>query len=144
MHKKIYASGFIYNPSARKILLQKPKQIDSSLGEWYLFGKEGSSSKEPEEIFKQAVRQLLKIKLETIENVYSYFSKDLNKNHFILYAETDRVKNFSPKKGFVFGWFTFKQILKLPIGEQTKHDLIVSQRVISAKVRKSRGERTLE
>ena len=145
MHKKFYASGFLYNPSARKILLrQQLDKYNSPL--WCFFGKEKSNEKNPEQVFQKLIRKLLNIKINTkkIEPVYSYFHPALKKDHFVVYAEIDETKNFSSKNKALLSWFTFKQATKLPIDPQTKHDLVVSQRVIDAKIRKRLGEKTLE
>lgn len=145
MHKNIYASGFLYNPSTQQILLQKQQNSINSFV-WLLIGGEGKAEEKPEKIFQKTVRKLLKINLalKDIDEVYSYFHKEFNKNHFILYTKIKKVKKISSKNGLMFEWFTIKQTLKLPMSPQTKHDIIVGQRVMDAKVRKSLGERTLE
>ena len=146
MNKDFYASGFLYHPSTRQILLQQQKQTNDTSPVWSLFGGIGKSRENPQTTFQRVIHKLLdvKLKLNTIEPIYVYFYKDMDKNHSIVYAETVKTKNFSSKKGLTFSWFTFKQILKLRLDEQTKHDIVVAQRVIDSKVRKGLGLRTLE
>lgn len=142
MHKDSYASGFLYHPSTRQILLQQQKQTRDTTPLWSLLGGIGKSSDNAQITFQRVVHKLLhiKLKLNTIEPVYVYFYKDTDKNHSILYAEIAKTKNFSSKRGIKFSWFTFKQILKLQLDEQTRHDIIVGQRVIDAKERKRLGQ----
>lgn len=146
VHKDFYASGFLYYPPAQQILLQQPISTNG-LSLWSLFGAVVLSGETPKAAFQRIIKKqlALKIKPEMIESVYSYFQKDMERNHSILYAEAIEKKEFPPsEEGTISAWFTFKQILKLPLAEQTKHDIVVGQRVIQAKVRKSLGERTLE
>ena len=146
MHKDFYASGFLYHGPTEQILLQqKTKTQDSSPG-WSLFGGMGTSKHNPQLIFQRIVNKLLKIKLKTnvIEPVYVYFNKDMDKDHHIVYATIKTPKKFSPKNGVIFSWFTFRQVIKLKLDEQTKHDIVVAQRVIASKTRKRLGQHTLE
>ncbi|MCL5432627.1 MAG: hypothetical protein M1524_00735 [Patescibacteria group bacterium] len=145
MHKKFYASGFFYHPPTQQILLQQKKSTENSSSLWSMFGDECSSEKNAAQTFLRLINKLLKIKIKPdfIHPIYTYFHKDIGKNHAVFYAEVHEVKNFSSKKG-VFTWFTFKQILKLQLSEQTKQDLIVGQRVIDAGIRKGLGLKTLE
>jgi len=142
MHKDSYASGFLYHPSTRQILLQQQKQTRDTTPLWSLFGGIGKSSDNAQITFQRLIQKLLhiKLKLNTIEPVYVYFYKDTDKNYSIVYAEIAKTKNFSSKRGIKFSWFTFKQILKLQLDEQTRHDIIVGQRVIDAKERKRLGQ----
>lgn len=146
MHKTFYASGFFYHPPTRQILLQQQKGALDTSPFWSMFGGIGKSFENPQITFQRIIHKLLdiKLRLSIIEPVYVYFNKDIDKNHYIVYAETVKTKNFSSKNGVIFSWFTFRQILKLQLDEQTRHDITVGIRVIDAKVRKGLGLRTLE
>ena len=104
------------------------------------------SHQSAEATFQRAVQKLLGVKLSlaAIYPVYFYSSKGVYKNHHIVYAEVKELKKFLPKNGRSFDWFVFKQIPKLPLAEQAKHDIIVSQRVIDSHLRKRLGPKTLE
>lgn len=135
MKKSQYHSGFLYHPDSQKILL---RQIPSELKPaWSLLeGQEG------EPFGKILVSSLgLKIKDSAIQPIYDYFSK--GKKITIYYAEVAKIKDFPPKKTHSFGWFTVKEISKLPLSAQTKQDIIVGFRVIGSSVRKAAGEQTI-
>lgn len=135
MHKVFYASGFLYYAPTQQILLQ---QSNDTAPYWILFGGENDNLSQPEVVFQQLIRENLGVKLAPadIHEVYDYFHKDLNRNHFIVYGEiTTPIEKIKPKKGLTVGWFNFKQVTKLPLSEQTRQDIMVSQRVINAVAR---------
>lgn len=144
MHKDFYASGFIYHPKSQQILLQQ--QVSASNNkEWTLLGKKKAKNATGEETFKELFFEAinLKIKLANIKVIYSYFSKELNMDDNVYYAEVSKLYKTSVSKNTIFSWFTFKQIQKLNISEQTKQNIIIGQRVIDSSIRKSLGLRTI-
>lgn len=144
MHKDFYASGFIYHPKSQQILLQQQTSAnDNPL--WTLLGKKPTKNQTGEEALKDLFFELLnlKIKLDNIKIIYSYFSKELSKDHNIYYAEVKSLHKYPVSKHTTFAWFTFKQIQKLNVSEQTKQDIIIGQRVIDSSIRKSLGLRTI-
>ena len=146
MHKDFYASGFIYHSRSQQILLQQDNSAESE-PLWSLFGGENKTSeKTPEETFGRIIYLHLKFKVnpKNIFAVYSYPHQDKNKDNFIHYAEIKKLEKFKNTKKKIFSWFTFKQIQKLKISEQTKQDIMVSQRVIASSIRKKLGERTID
>ncbi|HEX8966006.1 MAG TPA: hypothetical protein VF820_06265 [Patescibacteria group bacterium] len=140
MHKRFYASGFIYHLPSQLILLQQPQSIDAP---WVLFEKEYEETKQPEDIFQNVISKSLNIKVKNIHKIYSYTEGNL-KNYSLFYATVNKLEDFPPKNGYIFRWFTFKEILKIRTTDQTKHNIVVGQRVIESTERKERGEQTLE
>lgn len=142
MHKDFYASGFIYHPPSGQILLQQQKTASKTPSIWSLIGGECLDKNCGKATFREILNKLLdlKLNLKEIYPIYSYSSRGNYKKQHILFAQIKTKKNFSPKKTFVFSWFTLKQILKLPLTEQAKHDIIIGQRVIDAIYRKSLGQ----
>lgn len=146
MHKDFYASGFIYHSKTAQILLQQENSAENE-PLWSLFGGESKASeKSPEETFVRIIYLHLKIKLnpKNVFVVYNYPHESKNKDHFIHYAKINKLEKFKNTKKKLFSWFTFKQIQKLKISEQTKQDIMVSQRVIASSIRKKLGERTID
>lgn len=132
MHKKFYASGFLYNPTTEQILLQQHK---SSSPLWSLFGGKNNNDEEPIHTFSRTIFKDLKIKITSgaIHPVYDYLNKKLNNHCYIFYAEVDNSeKKNRARQGYIMAWFTFKQIYKLPVEEQTRQDIMVGKRVIDA------------
>lgn len=146
MHKNFYASGFIYHAPTQQILLQQQTSVNNFPSVWSLFEGVNLYKEDAETAFLRIIYSSLRIKLnpKSIFPVYSYFHKKMNKNHYIICAEIKNLKDFSPNNGIIFAWFTFKQIVKLQLSEQAKHDITVGQRVIDARLRKSLGQKTLE
>ena len=146
MHKDFYASGFLFHLPTQQILLQQEKKTKNASPTWSLFGTKSKTKEDEKTAFQRIIHKTLKLKLslKSIEPIYVYFHKEMNRNHSLLYGQVTRLKNFPPKNGVTFSWFTFKQVLKLPIDEQTKHDIVVGQRVVASKARKLSGQQTLE
>ncbi len=142
MHKKFYASGFIHHLDSQQILLQQDTSSQDLSSQWFLFSGPHTEKESPETVFKNVVKDLLKIKVDDVLSVYSYENE--KENQTIVYAEIESLQEFPPKNGLVFNWFSFKDIPKLKITPQTKHDIVVGQRVIEASGRKSRGEHTFQ
>lgn len=144
MHKAFYASGFLFHPPTQQILLQQ--QLNTSPALWSLLGGIYLVEESAEKAFQRIVLKLLKHRLPvtSIYPIYTYDREDAEKNKAILYADIDKQIEFRPTKELAFGWFTRKQIMKLPLDPQTKQDIIVGHRVIDAKTRKILGEHTLE
>lgn len=131
-------------PSQQILLQQQTAPNKSSL--WSLFGKQGLHKENPETTFQSVIYDLLHVKLpiSKIYPIYSYFNKEINKDHVVVYAEVAALRNFTLPKTIKCAWFTLKQTHKLQLPEQTKHDIIIGQRVIDARMRKSLGLLTLE
>lgn len=145
MHKKFYASGFLYHPPTQQILLQQQIGIDSS-SSWSLIGGENKNKETAEISFKRILDFLLDlhVTLSAIYPIYAYFDQHNATSHSISYAEVKKMKQFPSVKGMTFSWFNRRQIYKIGLDEQTRQDVTIGLRVIDAKVRKSLGLRTLE
>lgn len=141
MHKGFYASGFLYNPDSEQILLQQ--QLSSLTSSWSLFENTYIEEDKGQETFTKTIKQLLHVRLDSIHPVYSYIDEVLGKNQYVFYAVCYKTKPLKNTKDQVTQWFSFKEVTKLNIPEQIRHDIIVGQRVIEAAGRKSRGEHTL-
>lgn len=139
MHKTFYASGFLYHlPSQQILLRQGNKEIAQGTSVfWSFIGGHSKAKEDDKKAFERVMKELLGIKLDPkrIFSVYDYFHTTLKTNHFVVYAEITDAKLFKPSKDHSFAWFSQKQISKLPFVEQTKHDMIVAQRVINKKSR---------
>jgi hypothetical protein len=138
MHKKFYASGFLFHTLSNQILLQQHTASDT-ISPWSFIGGISDGILEPESVFKAALYANLGLTLDVVYPVYTYGVETAQIPQHIFYGELDQAQEFSPHQGFTFSWFTFKQILSLDASEQVKHDIIIGQRVIDAAVRKSLG-----
>lgn len=84
-------------------------------------------------IFQRLISNTLHLSLsiKRIYPVYDYFHSVYQKTHYVFYAQVARMQTYASAKDTV-SWFTFKQTTKLHFSEQTKQDIVVSQRVILA------------
>lgn len=144
MHKGFYASGFLYDSQTERILLQQHGTTISAASPWFLFEGNYEESEEPEALFKTLIHNTLNVHVASVYPIYTYFNEILEKYHSVVYATVNEAKKFSAKNNCIFEWFSFKEISKLNLTDQTKHDIIVGQRVIDAAGRKSRGEHTFQ
>lgn len=144
MHKAFYASGFLYHPPTQQILLQIEK-LDEDNTVWSLIGGHGKSGEDDKKAIKRIFLSLLglDIKDHNINSVYSYFNEELSSDHFIVYAHIRKPEIFKPKKKKTFSWYTQKQIMKLPLAQQTKHDITISKRVIDLGIREAEAKKLL-
>lgn len=134
MHKKVYASGFIYFLPTQQILLQQSSS-DKSITEWELFGGVTEGKETPIETFHRIINDVLHIaiSLKDIQFVYDYFHEGKKLNAHIHFVPVNVVPdNLKVKKGVIVSPFSFKQLHKLGVSEQTKQDITVGQRVINA------------
>lgn len=143
MHKKFYASGFIYLSSTQQILLQQHKP---SAPLWSLFGGKSQNKETPINTFRRVTYRQSKIKItsNSVNSVYDYFNTELNSHCYVFYAQIDRERKEIPvRKGHTVKWFTFKQIHKLPVNEKTRQDITVAKRVIDAIVRNKESQNNI-
>lgn len=141
MHKGFYASGFLYNPDSQQILLQQ--QIASPTSTWTFFETLYTNSDAAEHVFVQTIRTLLHIQLQHVYPIYSYVNDVLGKNQDVFYAIYKDSLHKSQGK-YNLKWFSFKEVAKLNIPDQVRHDIVVGHRVIEAAGRKARGEHTFQ
>ncbi|MBI2008080.1 hypothetical protein HYS82_00280 [Candidatus Amesbacteria bacterium] len=132
MVRSYYTAGFLYHPETQQVLLQ---QKNPGL-DWEMFGGE-SDMKDPQAFFeKMMIRVLGNISgVKKIYPVYSYFNASMHKTHYIYYAIVARLKNYHSRTGETLAWFNFKQVAKLALSAQAKHDIVVAGRVIAAQAR---------
>ncbi len=140
--KKFYASGFLYHPDSSKILLQQENATDpKSL--WSLLGSQNKGNETHEENFVRNAKSLLHLDLLTNSVCCVYDYLHLGKN-YVSYAIVKKLTDFPQIGKTVFAWFKIKEITKLPLSDQTRQDLTISQRVIDSGIRKAAGGQTLE
>lgn len=141
VHKIFYASGFIYHLPTQQILLHR-RSLDSTDSSWSLFSTQHNETTQPEAAFSDLISKIFHKKFKEIYPIYTYTQDSSNITHSLLYAKTYELENFAPENGYTFQWFSFKDIIKLPMDQQTRHNIVVGQRVIEAVGRKERGEHT--
>jgi len=141
VHKSFYASGFLYHLRTQQILLHQPNLNSNSSSFWTMPGGTGREGEDAREAFQRIIYQVLNLQLneKCIHPVYDYFNNTLDTIHYVFYAQVKTMNNLSLPDNDALSWFSFKQITKLPLSEQTKQDIIVSQRVIQAQARSDSG-----
>jgi len=131
VHTSFYASGFLYHSPSRQILLQQlNKGNDQRL---VLFRAKSQKGKTPQTIFQDCIEKALDITIATtsIHLVYDYIHDNLGE-HFIYFAEiADKTPPTYPS-GNKTDWVSLSKLSKYPMSEQTRHDIIIGERVIQS------------
>ncbi|TSC87293.1 MAG: Uncharacterized protein G01um101416_507 [Microgenomates group bacterium Gr01-1014_16] len=132
MVKSYYVAGFLYHSESQQVLLlQKSPNSD-----WEMFGGV-SDMKNPQAFFEKIVKGVLvnTAGVKRTYPVYDYFNPSLHKTYYIFYAPVDQLRDYRARNEVNLAWFNFKQITKLALSPQAKHDIVVAGRVIAAQAR---------
>lgn len=134
MHKRFYASGFLFHLDTQQILLHQPQTLIDPSSLWCMFSHLGNVGEDAQRIFTIALSERINVQIEAtcIYPVYDYYSESLRKDHYIFYALVPKTNPLFLRANDTVSWFTFKQLTKLPLSDQTKHDIMISERVIRA------------
>lgn len=129
MHKPFYASGFLYHSPSQQILLQQfTSDGDVKL---VLFRGKSRNGSDPQSVFRQCIEKTLgvSVSVSSIHPVYDYIHDQLGE-HYIFYVEVTGAtpKVYSSKNKTE--WFSLSKLSKLTMSEQTRHDIVVGERVI--------------
>lgn len=137
VQSSFYASGFLYSLKTHRILLLKSQLENSSDFLWSTLGGESGDGEEAQTAFQRIINQLLNLNLKSkdIYPVYDYFHDGREKNNFVFYGVVKNSKAFSSPANNTFSWVGFHETSKLPFAAHSKQDVIVGERVISAKWR---------
>lgn len=129
MHKPFYASGFLYHSPSQQILLQQFNSGDAV--KLVLFRGKSQNGEDPKKVFQKSVEEALgaKINASQIRPVYDYVHDQLGE-HYIFFVEVkdSKPKTYQSKNNAE--WFSLSKLSKLTMSEQTRHDIIVGERVI--------------
>ena len=137
MHKPFYTSGFLYHVASQQILLHQSNLPNNPLSVWDIFGGTSRVGEDAQTAFQRIMYERMNIRLgaKCLFPVYDYDFNTHNIVHYVLYAEVKRLYTFPSFNTGMLSWFTFKQTAKLSFSNQTKQDVIVSERVIRAQAR---------
>lgn len=129
MHKHIYASGFLYHSPTGQILLQQITQDTDTT--FTMFGDTSKAGADPQTVFLKCLEKSLGVKVAAsdIHAVYDY-QPDGEGPKYIFYVEvTDAVPQTYRTKSHS-AWLHLSKIGKSNMNEQTRHDIVVGERVI--------------
>jgi hypothetical protein len=129
VHKHFYASGFLYHSPTQQILLQ---QFDNGENvKLTLFRGKSLHGDDPLAVFQHTVEETLGIPVDRskIHPVYDYIHDKLGE-HFIFYIEVTEISPAKFAANSKAEWIPLSKLSKQMISEQTRHDIIVGERVI--------------
>lgn len=129
VHQSFYASGFLFHSATQKILLLQ--SINNNTTELLLFGNKCHKGSDPQTEFQESMGKTLgmKISASSVHPIYDYTHNTLGE-HFIFFIEvTDALPKTYPSQTKA-EWFLLSKLSKLNMSEQTRHDIIVGERVI--------------
>lgn len=143
MKTSFYASGFLYSPKSHKILLLKSQKQDSPDFLWSTLKGESNGGEEVSAAFQRIINELLELnlKLKDIYPVYDYPYDTEEKINYVFYGEVKSAKVLKSLSAGAFSWVAFSEVSKLPFVAHSKQDVIVGERVISAKWRVDEAKR---
>ena len=129
MHKPFFASGFLYHSPSHQILLQELKSVDNV--KLVLFRVSSHNGDDPQVVFQHCVEEALGVEIaaSSIHPVYDYIHDRLGE-HFIFYVEVADITPGAYASKNKAEWFLLSKLSKYPMSEQTRHDIIVGERVI--------------
>lgn len=109
---------------------------------WSTLGGESNEGEEAQVAFQRIINKLLDLSIKTkdIYPVYDYFNDERDKNNYVFYAEVKKPQEFDSLKEGTFSWVAFGETSKLLFTANTKQDVIVGERVISAKWREDEAK----
>ncbi len=129
MHKPFFASGFLYHATSQQILLQQLKKGEEL--KLVLFrGESSGKHHNPQTVFQRYLESALGISfpISAIHLVYDYIDDKLGEQ-FIFFAEVtgETPPKYSRSQA---EWIPLAKLSKYKLSEQTRHDIIVGERVI--------------
>lgn len=138
MHTSFYASGFLYHAPSQQILLQQlhsdndPKLV--------LFSEMSHNGNNPQAVFQHCVEKALRVAINpsSIYPVYDYILDRLGEQ-FIFYVEVSGVAPVAYSSKNKTKWFLLSKLSKFPMSEQTRHDIIIGERVIRSRTAPTRA-----
>ncbi|OGE18874.1 hypothetical protein A3D83_04570 [Candidatus Daviesbacteria bacterium RIFCSPHIGHO2_02_FULL_41_10] len=138
-----YASGFLYSLKTHQILLLKSQKQDSPDFLWSTLRGESCEGEEVQAAFQRIVSELLDLNLKhkDIHPIYDYSYDSEDKMNYVFYAVVKKPRDFNSLKDGAFSWVAFSEVSKLPFVPHSKQDVIVGERVISAKWRADEAKR---
>lgn len=129
MHKSFYASGFLYHSPSQQILLQ---QLNNNSGtKLILFRGKSHKGNDPQTVFQHSVEEALGIPIpvSSIHPVYDYIHDQLGE-HYIFYVEVADITPAAYPSNNKVEWLLLYKLSKCNMSEQTRHDIIIGERVI--------------
>ena len=130
MHKPFYASGFLFHLPSQQILLQQLTTDNET--KLTLFRELSNNGEKPQSVFRHCIETTLGISIpeSSIYPVYDYIHETLGE-HFIFYADIVNLEKISAKEKTKC--IVLAKLSKFKMNEQTRHDIIIGERVIRSR-----------
>jgi hypothetical protein len=131
MRKSFYASGFIYHTPSRQILLQQLTDTEGT--PLIMFRAKGNEGESPQMVFVRSIKETIGISIDinSVKPVYDYVN-GAQGDQYIFYVDITSSPEPSSFKNQTVGWYPMAKLSKLHLEEQTRHDIIIGERVIRA------------
>lgn len=128
--KSFYTSGFIYHSPTHQVLLQKLAHDEKQ--SLTLFQFKGAKGENPSEVFHRYIQEALDISLpaDAILPIYDYVHNKLG-DHYLFYVDMNEMIQ-PPNENNSTTWVPLAKLSKANLAEQTRHDIIIGERVIRA------------
>jgi hypothetical protein len=128
--KSFYTSGFLYHSPTHQILLQQYAPDDKQ--PLTLFQVKGSKGENPSDVFHRFIQETLDITLsaDAVLPIYDYVHNRLG-DQFVFYVDTKEMIQPANETNATT-WVPLAKLSKAHLAEQTRHDIIIGERVIRA------------
>jgi hypothetical protein len=129
--KPFYASGFLYHEPTGQILLQQFGTGDDS--KLTFFRGSSNNGESPEIVFQRSVEKALgtTIPASSIRPIYDYVHEKQGEQ-YVFYVDVPGVTPKEYKSKNKTEWYPLSKISKYDMSEQTRHDIMIGERVIRA------------
>ena len=125
--KKFFASGFLYNPEKKEILLhRRDGNTKVNPHKWAFFGGSSEEGETPVQTFVREMCEELGIKLLGKETVplCDYLNTERNTHRHVFYVVSDKKKNeMILGEGADFDWIPLDNISKYDLTDMTRNDI---------------------
>ncbi|MEK7583733.1 MAG: NUDIX domain-containing protein [Patescibacteria group bacterium] len=125
--KKFYAGGFLYDPTTRRILLQKrDHKTDVNPGKWGFFGGTREGDETPLGCFLRELKEELNIDVAegSVTPLRQYLNTERSTHRYVYYIETDMPKSeMRLGEGEDFDWISLDTVFALDLTSKTITDL---------------------
>ena len=125
--KAFFASGFLYNPKTKEVLLHKRDgNTDVNPNKWGFFGGSREGNETPKQCFIREIKEELGINIreDSIVPLCDYLNEKRQIWRYVFYVKSDLDKSkMTLGEGDGFEWIPFDDVFDLDLTEKTKQDL---------------------
>ena len=125
--KTFFASGFLYNPKKKEVLLHKrDNNTNISPDKWAFFGGSSEGEETPVQTFIREMYEELSIRVSDTEAIplREYLNVERDTYRYIFYVVSDKRKEeMVLGEGADFDWIPLDKVFEYDVTDKTRNDL---------------------